>query len=65
MFATTQASTDAAPHAWSDKADPGCMWIGVAGVSSMSITLAEAQQLIVGMQKELAYAEAAARGVAA
>lgn len=67
MYTSTTIRTNATIRAWRIKGDPD-IWFGADDIgmrSASSITPAEAQQLIVELQRELAAVEAKARGATA
>jgi hypothetical protein len=65
MYTSTSAHSSHPIKAWRTEKDPGSIWFGNPGQSYVSLSLAEAQQLIVELQRQLAKAEAEARGAAA
>ncbi|MFZ0870815.1 MAG: hypothetical protein WAM90_08815 [Rhodanobacter sp.] len=65
MYVSLNTTTDTAPKAWRVPSDPNAIWFGVMGNVSISATLAETQQLITELQREVAAEEARVRSVAA
>lgn len=65
MYISTSAHSSQPIKAWRTERDLGSIWFGSPGQSYVSLSLAEAQQLVAELQRELAAVEAEARGAAA
>jgi|GEM_PF-2987783 len=65
MYTSTSAHSSQPIKAWRTERDPGSIWFGNPGQSYVSLSLAEAQQLVAELNRELAAVEAAARGATA
>ena len=65
MHASILISLTKPAKAWRHADAPNTIFLGVAGELTIGQTIAEAQQLIVDLQREVAAVEAEARGVSA